>query len=425
MSRIELHGEPGAAFDALEGFAASAAFHRFYWERPARGEARLALGAAEAIEAAGEGAPAAVHEGSAALWERVAVRDPVPGFAPFLVGGAAFDPAASSPARAGWAGFPGARLVLPAHGWVVRDGRSVAFRVAGAAAPEPARRPLPSEDPPAFRVVADQSLARWRERAAAARDAVADGRFEKLVLARSVRVVASSPVDAFALLAALRERHPGCTLFAVGVGPTVFLGATPEDLVEVDPDGRVRASALAGSAPRGRTPEQDHALGRVLRESKKEQEEHAVVVRALGRALGAVCAELRAPESPTLLRTDGIQHLHTAFEGRLAEPGRPGVLELVARLHPSPAVCGAPRAEALRWLRSHEGLARGWYAGPVGWAGAHGEGAFAVALRSARLTGEAVDLFAGAGIMAASDPEGELRETRLKLRAVLGPLLEI
>ena len=342
---------------------------------------------------------------------------------PLLVGGVAFDPA--SPASERWSDFPGARLVLPAHLRVQRAGRAAVYRVAGASAVPQTEPPAPlPADPPDFRIVADQSSEAWRAKAAAAREAVRSGVLEKVVLARSCLVTAAAPLDVAGLLTALRERHPGCTLFAVASGGTTFLGATPEDLVEVDAEGRVAASALAGSARRGRTPEEDRALARALRESKKEQEEHAVVVRALRRVLSETCSELTAPEAPGLLRTDGIQHLHTPFDGRLADPGT-SVLDLVGRLHPTPAVGGAPRGVALDWLRRREHLDRGWYAGCVGWVGAGGEGAFAVALRSALVRGPEALLFAGAGIVAASDPAAELAETRLKLRSVLGPLVEI
>jgi isochorismate synthase len=189
--------------------------------------------------------------------------------------------------------------------------------------------------------------------------------------------------------------------------------------------GLVHADAVAGSAPRGRTAGQDHRLARELVESKKDQEEHAVVVRCVLEALARHCSTLAAPEAPGLLRTDGIQHLHTPIQGRLREPSKTTVLDLVADLHPTPAVGGAPRQHALDWLRGHEGLDRGWYAGPLGWVTPEGEGEFTVALRSMLLHGCRATLFAGAGIVAGSDPEAELAETRLKLRAGLDALLEI
>ena len=201
-----------------------------------------------------------------------------------------------------------------------------------------------------------------------------------------------------------------------------FLGATPERLVELA-DGRVATAALAGSAPRGRSPEEDARIGRALVESKKEQAEHAVVVRALREALDPLCPDLRFPEAPRLRRLEGIQHLETALSGT---PHREvHVAELLGTLHPTPAVGGAPRREALAWLERSEGLTRGWYAGPVGYVDASGGGSFRVALRCALLRGERARLFAGAGIVAGSRPESELRETQLKLQALLSGMVEL
>ena len=203
---------------------------------------------------------------------------------------------------------------------------------------------------------------------------------------------------------------------------TCCLGATPERLVRLA-GRRVDTAAVAGSAARGRSPEEDARLARALSESKKEQAEHAVVVRALRAALEDLCAELTLPEAPRLLRLDGIQHLETPLVATLR--GSPHVLDLVARLHPTPAVGGSPREAALAWLAAREQLERGWYAGPLGYVDASGGGEFFVALRSALLRAGEARLFAGAGVVEGSTPEAELRETRLKLRALLAPLLEI
>ena len=188
--------------------------------------------------------------------------------------------------------------------------------------------------------------------------------------------------------------------------------------------------AVAGSSRRGRTPEEDQRLGLELRESKKEQEEHAVVVRAIAAALGPVCAQLRVPESPRLLRIEGIQHLETPIEGELERTAvLPSVIDLAARLHPTPAVGGTPRGAALAWIDRCEGLDRHWYAGPLGFVDREGGGEFRVALRSALIHSDGDSdcalLFAGGGIVGDSEPDRELEETRIKLRALLAPLTEI
>ena len=224
------------------------------------------------------------------------------------------------------------------------------------------------------------------------------------------------------VLDTLRRVHPSCASFAVGRPGATFLGAAPERLVQLD-GRRVETAALAGSARRGRNPEEDARLARELCESKKEQAEHAVVVRALREALSESCDEIAAPEAPRLLRLEGIQHLETPLVGTLRDEA--SVLELAGRLHPTPAVAGAPQQAALAWIAQREELERGWYAGAIGVVRHDGGGEFCVALRSALLCGENAHLFAGAGIVAGSDPDAELRETRLKLRAMLGALVEL
>ncbi|HEY5658394.1 MAG TPA: chorismate-binding protein, partial [Myxococcota bacterium] len=213
-----------------------------------------------------------------------------------------------------------------------------------------------------------------------------------------------------------------CATFAVGCGDASFVGATPERLLRLT-GRRIETSALAGSAPRGHSPEEDARLALELIESKKEQSEHAVVVRELRETLAPLCRELRVPEAPTRLRLEGIQHLETPLCGTLE--GDAHILDIAAAVHPTSAVAGAPRRAALEWLARNEPLERGWYGGAVGFVDASGGGELAVALRSALLRGATAHLFAGAGIVPGSRPQAELQETRIKLRALLTPLLEI
>ena len=181
----------------------------------------------------------------------------------------------------------------------------------------------------------------------------------------------------------------------------------------------MRADALAGSTARGSTPDEDHALGTALLADPKELQEHAFVVRALREALAPDCLALTLPAEPTLVRMPNVQHLHTPVDGVLRRDAC--ILDLVERLHPTPAVGGVPQGTILERIRACEEFDRGWYAGPVGWVDARGGGDFAIAIRSALMTSLAagpsgVRLYAGCGIVAASDPEAEYRELRLKLR---------
>jgi len=398
-------------------------------------------------------------------------RQAPPDAGPLLVGGFAFS-GASGPASGEWKAFGSGRLVMPElvylrrgeQAWIsvscgiargedlacarrglwrrfeetlesiAREAASGAEAGGEAGASPSCWRRFPSAlgldeaggPGPEYRVRSDRSHARYCEQVAAARQAIARGELEKVVLARSLEVAHDGAFDLPSFLDTLRRSYPSCATLAVRRARHAFVSASPERLVELAKD-RVETVALAGTAPRGRSPEEDERMGRALRENKKEQEEHAIVRHAIEQALRPVCGELEGPETPGLLRVEGIQHLETPLVGRLdpALANPPGVLDLVARLHPTPAVGGAPRAEAQAWIDGREELDRGWYAGPVGFVTARGEGRFRVALRSARICGGTARLFAGAGIVEASRPEDELRETRLKLRALLAPLTEI
>jgi isochorismate synthase len=179
----------------------------------------------------------------------------------------------------------------------------------------------------------------------------------------------------------------------------------------------VHTLGLAGTVPRGATPERDDALARELAGSPKLRHEHEVVVRMLADALREACAEVSV-ESPRVLRLANVQHLATEVRGRLADHSTAQVLDFVDRLHPTPALGGHPREAALSWLADHEGLDRSWYAGVVGWADCAGQGQFAVAIRSALLDGDAATLYAGCGLVAGSDPDAEYAETCAKLRVM-------
>lgn len=431
------------ACDPLALLAAPTPDDAFVFDQPSRGFALAARGSIRSVEARGpERFGDAARQLRALFAELRLAGDPGPPEAgPLAVGGFGFadEPQDSRP----WRAFPSLRFVLPEL-LVVRRGDSAWCSVAREIAPganpgrelaalqetlEAARRAL--AEPPSnaseprdarYTARSDRPHADYRARVAAALRRIAFGELEKVVLARRVRLGHAAGFEPLPLLEALRSAHPSCTSFAVVRPGAAFVGATPECLVRLRAR-RIETTALAGSAPRGRTPEEDERLGRALRESKKEQAEHASVVRALVGTLAPRCDALRVPEAPRLRRIEGIQHLETLLSGVLRRPG--SVLELAGLLHPTPAVGGAPREASIAWLAENEDLDRGWYAGAVGFVDAESGGELAVALRSALLAGPEAYLYAGAGIVAGSEPEAELRETRLKLRALLAPLLEI
>jgi isochorismate synthase len=219
----------------------------------------------------------------------------------------------------------------------------------------------------------------------------------------------------------LRAVDPDCYAFATPRAEDtrgLLVGATPELLVRRS--GRViEATPLA--RPSTRRPKRGpHSADRLF-DSAKDREEHALVVEDVARSLEPLCDELSWPKEPELLGTANVWHLATPFRGR-SKPSVHSALDLVAALHPTPAVCGTPRDAARRMLAELEPIDRGCYAGPVGWVDADGDGEWAIALRCAEITGTTARVFAGAGIVAGSTPEMELDETERKFRALLDAL---
>lgn len=263
------------------------------------------------------------------------------------------------------------------------------------------------------------SASEWKALVAETVKHIQQGAYEKVVLARSVQVTLDAPTDTFdidATLQQLRQSYLDTYVFAIQCGERFFVGATPERLIQAE-DRQIRTMALAGSAPRGATEEEDTQIGIELLQSEKNNAEHALVVTLVRDALLTHCTHVHLAEKPQLLKLKNVQHLKTPIAGELL-PGR-CILDVMAHLHPTPAVGGFPRNIALTTIRKSERLDRGWYAGPLGWIGASGHGEFAVALRSGLIDGNKATLFAGCGIVANSDPASEYIESCLKLQVML------
>jgi isochorismate synthase len=246
------------------------------------------------------------------------------------------------------------------------------------------------------------------------------GGLRKVVLARTIEVTAGRELDPRLLAGRLRAVDPDAYTFATPTDDGVLVGASPELLVSRR-GHEVRSNPLAGSAPRSGDPEEDRANAEALLGSSKDREEHAIVVDAVAGTLRPFCMELAWDPEPVLRETANVWHLSTRFRGSLRDPA-PTALDLVSALHPTPAVAGEPREAALEVIAALEPFERGQYAGPVGWVDAEGDGEWAIALRCAELRGDRAVLYAGAGIVADSDPTRELDETERKFRAFLDAL---
>jgi salicylate biosynthesis isochorismate synthase/menaquinone-specific isochorismate synthase len=260
--------------------------------------------------------------------------------------------------------------------------------------------------------------AHYEEAVSRAVQRIRAGAFEKVVLAREVEVHAPAAHDPGAVFGLLREAFPSSFVYAVGRADATFIGASPELLIRRQGQ-RATTVALAGSARRSADPAVDDHLGEQLLRSDKDREENAIVARRIARTLRPYSVWVTAAPEPVVVRVANIQHLAAPIRAQLAAPM--DAVELVGRLHPTPAV-GAEPAAALDVIPALEGFDRGWYAGPVGWTDASGDGEFLVALRCALLRGPVARCYAGCGIVRDSDPAAELAETEVKLQVMLPAL---
>jgi isochorismate synthase len=281
----------------------------------------------------------------------------------------------------------------------------------------PAPRPTPSAAE--FTVAAAAPVEHYLAAVAAARDAVRAGTLQKAVIAREVMVRSNVPIDVHAVLLRLRASFGSSYRYSIDG----FIGASPELLVRVD-GNTVESHPLAGTAPRTGDPATDARVAAELIASTKNQVEHRAVIDMVHDTLLPWCSFLDWEPEPSIVAVANVQHLGSRVEGHLSDP-RPNVLNLVRALSPTPALGGAPRAEALALIAAVEGFERGRYGGAVGWVDAAGNGTWAVAIRCAELSADrrTARLVAGGGIVAESEPLAELAETQAKLQAMLSAIV--
>jgi menaquinone-specific isochorismate synthase len=382
------------------------------------GEAFAFLRGGDGLVGWGEAARLPVAPGAdvaadvAALLGAITTRDDVglPGSGAVAIASLGFDPAVD-----------GSILAVPKVVLGRRDGRSWLTLVnppGAVAVPALRRRPVAAANaPPASVSAMLPSEASWGDAVAEAVRALRAGDLLKVVLARAIEVAAEETIDPRAVAARLAVRFPSCFTFLCDG----LVGASPELLIRRV--GRHAESlVLAGTVRRGSSPEEDADLERTLLASAKDAVEHRLAAESVHAVLADVSTDVATDPRPHLLRLANVSHLATHVEAWLPDPA-PSALALASILHPSAAVGGTPREAAVEMIRRLEAQPRGRYAGPVGWVDGNGDGEFAIALRCAQLSGRVARLWAGAGIVADSDPEAEIAETTAKFDAVLSALM--
>jgi menaquinone-specific isochorismate synthase len=260
----------------------------------------------------------------------------------------------------------------------------------------------------------------YQRAVAAALEEISRGDYRKVVLARARRFTTQEEFHPLGVLNHLRQHYPACYAFSIANGQgQSFIGASPERLVRVA-GGRMHTEALAGSAARGSSASEDAALAQSLLHSEKDLREHQLVVESIARRVADLGLKLEHATQPRILGLANVQHLHLPISATL--PAGVHLLDLVARLHPTPAVGGTPRDAAVAAIARLEPFTRGLYAGPQGWVDHRGGGEFFVGIRSALVDGCNATVYAGAGIVAGSSPEKEFAETDLKFKAIVEAL---
>jgi isochorismate synthase len=379
------------------------------WERPSSELQVFGLGTAIRLAGPrGEGiasARASLEQLLATLADSAALLP----FAPMVFAGACFDPA--NPARdPAWDAFGGWQVVVPAITILRRGNDWSGIACAGDFPGDLPGSPgdLGGEGPAGLAAALETAVREIR-----------GGRYQKVVLAasRSFPAAHASPAD---IVGRLATNFPTCCIFSIRAGRLTWLGASPEPLAVAE-DGALELVSLAGSRRRGGTPAEDAALEADLLANDKERWEHQLVVDAIQSDVEGLVEGLHVQGGLRVMKLANIQHLCTPLVARLA-PGA-SLLDLVERLHPTPAVGGWPRPEALEAIRRLEDMDRGWYAGPVGWIDSTGNGEFVVGLRTALVGDGIARLYAGAGIVCDSLPAAELEEIETKLDALRGVIV--
>lgn len=256
----------------------------------------------------------------------------------------------------------------------------------------------------------------WTRNVQSADALFASGELEKIVLARQSRFDFETPPGIWQLMASLKDVSP--SQFVFGIQPeegTAFIGASPERLFRRI-DNTIECEALAGTRPRGRTDEEDTALGEQLLGSEKDRREHGYVLDTIMNTIATLCDGDIVEDQISLLKLPRVQHLMARFKGELTK----GLTDsdILEALHPTPAVGGLPRDKAIRHISVLEQFDRGWYAGPVGWIGARST-EFAVGIRSGLIADSSLSLYSGAGIVKGSDAESEWQEIENKMAGFL------
>ncbi len=256
---------------------------------------------------------------------------------------------------------------------------------------------------------------KWKNQVNQVLDQINDRQIEKVVLSRKVELTFTSDISAEPILKSLVSNYPECTLFLFHIGRSSFVGASPETLARINGSEMI-LEVLAGSADRGKDNGEDQDFEKDVLKNNKNLAEHKIVVDFIKENLQKFAGDITV-EEPVIKKLQNIQHLKS--EIKLSLDDHISFINIIGKIHPTPAVCGSPQDAALNFIKKTEPHQRGLYAGLIGWLNLHNEGEFVLAIRSALAAGNKLIAYAGCGIVSGSSPDEEYRETELKLKPFL------
>ncbi len=411
---------------------------RFYWQSQSGNFLMAGLGITEKIKVDGESARMQQVRDRWSELTKTAVRTGVidqEGTGPALFGGFSFDPEKESDDL--WQNFGSGVFYLPAFLLTVSGGQTYLTINQYALPGESLETTVNQMEEQADEILSGyrpdehtsseaewlelekQDPKKWIKLVNLTVEKLNAGKLDKAVLSRTLKLISDRHTEIGAVLRRLQKQQEGNFIFSLEAGNDCFIGASPELLARKE-NKKLFSSCLAGSIERGRDWEEDEKLGNELLRDRKNLLEHRYVVSTVKSALQVICENLNIPDQPVLMKNKHIQHLYTPVEGTCAD----GItlFDIVARLHPTPALGGFPRDEAIKWIRENECFNRGLYASPIGWVDSDGNGEFAVGIRSALVSDQEATLFAGCGIVKDSVAEKEYEETAIKFRPMLDGL---
>ena len=257
---------------------------------------------------------------------------------------------------------------------------------------------------------------KWKQLVSDGLNKISENQIEKIVFSRKVGLYLSNEPDFNLIMEKLKSNYPECYSFIYHHGKSTFFGASPEKLAKFS-DGKIEIDALAGSAPRGNSPDEDLDLEQNLLHDKKNLNEHNLVISHIKSVLSNLTQNLLVENHCSIKKLANIQHIWSRIVATLSPDS--SMIYLLKELYPTPAICGFPKESALHFIKKMEGYKRGLYAGIIGWFNLKEEGEFAVAIRSALYSNNKLTAFAGCGIVEDSNPEAEFKETELKLKPIM------